>query len=162
MRPISVTKPHHHYQLDLAKFKETTAGNLYVMVLIDIFSKYVFARAAPTKEALPIVDFVKDVVEEEGKFAILQSDNGTEFNNQYLEAYLEKAGIGNLLKVKLFFIIKINYTLIQSINFFLHIIQTEHRNSSVRHPQSNGNVERFNGTLRPIISKVKNVFKKYI
>lgn len=61
---------------------------------------------------------------------VLQSDNGGEFNNELMKAFIERHP---------------------------HI---KHVNSSPRHPQSNGAVEKANHTVKTIMSHLKEQIKK--
>ena len=80
--------------MDLCAFEETTSGNKYVVCLLDIFSKYLWAHPLQSKKASLVAQFVKQVLDTHGKFAILQTDNGGEFANEELASLLELNNIG--------------------------------------------------------------------
>lgn len=93
-------------------------GNLYVYTMIDVFSRYAFARASKrinTYRSLRFVDYSQRIFPH--PFKMLQSDHGSEFSTYFTEN----------IKVRL---------------------GSEHRHSRVRKPADNGYVERFNRTLK--------------
>src|SRR5699024_9702056 len=57
-----------------------------VVVAIDYFSRYIFAKFITTKEAKKIVDFL-DEIYKKFKFKILHSDNGKELQNDLVEKW---------------------------------------------------------------------------
>ena len=93
-------------------------GNLYVYTMIDVFSRYAFARASErisTYRSLKFVSCSQRIFPH--PFKMLQSDHGSEFSMYFSEN----------IKVRL---------------------GSSHRHSRVRKPTDNGYVERFNRTLK--------------
>jgi len=68
--------------------------NRYVLVVIDHFSKFTWARAFPAKDARPIAEFLEHIFQVEGTPARTVSDNGREFVNTIMQQLHEKYGIG--------------------------------------------------------------------
>lgn len=60
---------------------ETTAGNKYVIVVVDCFSKWPEAKTVPTKEAIHIADFLYELFMRHGMPEVIISDQGREFCN---------------------------------------------------------------------------------
>ena len=94
LKHVTAKAPYQHLQLDEAKFGETAAGNKYAICLIDIFSKYAWVVASPTKEARHVVSFIDELIRYEGAFPVLQSDNGGEFVNHEMKALIAARCIG--------------------------------------------------------------------
>lgn len=93
-------------------------GNLYVYTMIDVFSRWAFARVSQrinTYRSLLFVNSAQRIFPH--SFKMLQSDHGSEFSMYFTEN----------IKVKL---------------------RSKHRHSRVRKPSDNGYVERFNRTLK--------------
>lgn len=55
------------------------AETFYILHVVDCFTKYTWAKDFDTKEAQPVVDFLKELIREHGKPKIIQCDNGKEF-----------------------------------------------------------------------------------
>ena len=62
---------------DMSTYMQDNTRFRYVMVLIDIFSKFVFVRPLKTKEPVEIAWVLQNVFFENDPPLILQSDNGT-------------------------------------------------------------------------------------
>ena len=60
----------------------TEEGNKYIIVVTDYFTKWPEARAAPTKEAFHVANFLFDLFLRHGCPDITISDQGKEFCNQ--------------------------------------------------------------------------------
>jgi hypothetical protein len=113
----------------LSGFPVSSKKNQYILVFVDLFSKFVIAVAIPDKEAKTIAwSFMLHVVAVHGLPEVIHCDQGTEFKNLIMKELTE------VFKIKQTF-------------------------SSVAHPQSNGNVERMNRTLSDVISFYTNRYK---
>ena len=66
----------------------TARGMLYLLIVVDVFTRFCFLRPLPNKEARTIAAALLLIFCEVGFPFILQSDNGTEFANAILEALL--------------------------------------------------------------------------
>lgn len=83
-RVIIAERPNQHWQIDLTEYMLPQHG--FIIMMIDIYSRKIWARFIRTKEARKIAQFLNNVFAQEHP-RILQSDNGTEFkNNIVLEA----------------------------------------------------------------------------
>jgi len=62
-------------------------GNQYVLIITDRLSKYVFARALPSETATDVAEMLfEDIILKHGAIRCLQSDQGTHFKNELLNA----------------------------------------------------------------------------
>ena len=79
LRPILASGPLEHCFLDYVQLAHTPAdGKFYVLVLVDHFSKYVWARLTLDREATTVERFLADVFKKHAPLH-LQADNGREF-----------------------------------------------------------------------------------
>ncbi|SAL96875.1 hypothetical protein [Absidia glauca] len=79
---ITANAPGDHWAIDLAgEFNETHNGNVYILVMIDICTRFVIIRPIPDKTAVTIANALIDVFCTFGFPKIIQSDNGSEFVN---------------------------------------------------------------------------------
>ena len=98
LRPVSAAIPGDHWALDLAgPFKTSKNGNNYLMVLVDICTRFCILRALPDKQSQTIVKHLTQVFCDYGFPKYLQSDNGTEFVNELMELLAESAGFEHRL-----------------------------------------------------------------
>ena len=97
-------------------------GFRYIFYAVDHFSKFHWALVTQTKEAVHAVRLFQIIFSSFGPSKFVQCDNGREFRNRILQAYLAS------WNCKLIF-------------------------SRVRHPQTNGAIERANGHLKVQIHK---------
>lgn len=106
----------------LGPFPKTRAGNRYVLVAIDYFSKWVEALPVPDTSSAHAVAFVEQhLVLRHGVPRRLITDRGSCFMSHEFERALRSFGIA-------------------------------HSTTSVNHPQCNGLVERVNRTLTDILA----------
>ena len=97
MQPVQAFSMYQHLQLDLIEMPVSSSGNRYGAILIDIFSKYVWAKSLISKEATLVVDFMQSVVSKFGTFDILQTDHGSEFENKFMKEFVDAHKIGKLI-----------------------------------------------------------------
>jgi hypothetical protein len=125
-RPIVVGKPMKFFQMDLAdmeKYADTNNNYKYLLVLIDVFSKYAFVTPLKDKTDTATVSALEQILDDNKvQPSAIQSDNGSEFINYKMKELLTERKIHQIV-------------------------------SSPYHPQSNGVVERFNRTMKNIIHK---------
>jgi transposase InsO family protein len=57
----------------------SVGDNLWLLVILDHFSKYVWGKAFPTKESTPVVAFLRELFAQVGTPKALLTDNGKEF-----------------------------------------------------------------------------------
>ena len=97
---------------------EIIKNSRYIMVIVDIFSKFCYLRALPSKTAYDVWIALKDILDKsEYHPKILQHDKGNEFRGE--EQKLKK-----------------------------EFPQIESRFSLAYKPQSQGRVERLNKTIK--------------
>ncbi|OIR58189.1 MAG: uncharacterized protein A8A55_1047 [Amphiamblys sp. WSBS2006] len=102
---------------------ETSAGNRYIFLAIDYFSKWTFAKATSHKNTETACAFVEDCIfHQVGVPEVMISDNGREFISTQFKTILNRYGARQSL-------------------------------SSPYYPQSNGLVERSNRTILGKLSK---------
>ena len=66
----------------MGPFPVTSEGNRYVCTVTDLFTKWVFARAVPSKSAASVADVLLQLVYSYGPPRKMISDQGREFVNQ--------------------------------------------------------------------------------
>ena len=82
VQPLVTSRPMEHFQADLVDmgaFKNQNPTHRYILVMVDLFSKYVWARALKTKDAGEVKASIMDILWNEGFPTIFQTDNGGEF-----------------------------------------------------------------------------------
>ena len=80
--------------VDIQKLAKFNQGAKYILTVIDLFSKFAFARALKNKTGETVLNAVKDIIETSGREPDnIQSDEGTEFTQTALKRYLSSRGI---------------------------------------------------------------------
>lgn len=115
-------EPWKQIGIDLADMQTMESnGYKYILVAVDLFSKYVMAKALKNKETKTVTEAMESLIKSvNGKIGSIRSDNGSEFISDEFKKMLKKHNIKQVL-------------------------------SSAGAPQSNGNVERINGVLKRMI-----------
>jgi len=95
MRPIMAFLPFDHIGFDLAGPLPVTneTHNVYLMVVVDICTKYVILRALPNKQSDTVAQTLINIFGDYGFPRIMQSDNGTEFKNSLMHEISKNLGI---------------------------------------------------------------------
>ena len=78
---------------DLALLSTKNDGYKYLLVMIDIFSRYAWVRPLKTKFAKEMVKAMKSIFEKGRKPALLRTDGGREYKNNVVKTYLNNQGI---------------------------------------------------------------------
>ena len=78
---------------DLTLIAKANDGYKYVLVIIDVFSRYMWMRPLKTKHAKEIVRAFKSVLAEGRQPRSLRTDSGSEFRNGVVVTYLKNEGI---------------------------------------------------------------------
>ena len=78
---------------DLALLSTKNDGYKYLLVMIDIFSRYAWVRPLKTKFAKEVVKAMDSIFKKGRKPAVLRSDGGKEYNNAIVKTYLTNQGI---------------------------------------------------------------------
>ncbi|KAG2189718.1 hypothetical protein INT46_002651, partial [Mucor plumbeus] len=85
-----------HVVFDLGTFDCTTPrGNNYILVVLDLFSRFIILRAIPDKTAITVAKELVSVFSLFGYPCIVGHDRGQEFNSILLENILKHAGVEN-------------------------------------------------------------------
>ncbi|SAM00567.1 hypothetical protein [Absidia glauca] len=97
-RPVQAKLPGDHWAIDLAgPLPVTKRNNTYLLVMIDICSRFVILRPITDKSAEAVVTAIIPVFCDFGIPTILQSDNGKEFANKVMARFKTKAGFDHRL-----------------------------------------------------------------
>ena len=98
LQPIQSDYPMRHVAVDLAgPFVETSRGNIYLLILICLFTKFVFLRALCNKSAETVATVLFYIFCEVEFPMIIQSDNGSEFVNSILSALCSLINVAHRL-----------------------------------------------------------------
>ena len=116
--PIPADGPFERWGIDyVGALPLTERGNTHILVAVDYFTKWPIAVAVPEQTGDITVQFIiNHIISQFGCPKKIQTDNATQFRNQWVRELKDQWGID-------------------------HILVTPY------HPQGNGLVERFNGTL---------------
>ena len=94
--PLMTSRPMEHLQMDLVDFHQYKGTNnqyTFLLVVVDCFSKFLWAFPLKKKEAPEVLSKLRALFMTEGIPTILQSDNGKEFVADESRAYYERCGI---------------------------------------------------------------------
>ena len=97
LRPIYSYLPGDHWSMDLAELPTSDNGFKYILVMLDICTRFCILRCLPDKSANTIVKHLIQVFSDFGYPRILQSDNGSEFKNVTIKLLTESTGIDHRL-----------------------------------------------------------------
>jgi transposase InsO family protein len=91
--PIFSSEVNGHWQADLIDFqKYNERGFKWILTVVDVFSKYLWARPLKNKSAEEVKEAFSRIFKERRPI-VLQTDNGKEFKNTVLANYLHLWGI---------------------------------------------------------------------
>jgi transposase InsO family protein len=93
LRLIAADLPMDHLAIDLAQMKTSVCGHNYILVVIDICTRFVWLFALVDKSGGSVAAALKALFAQCGKPLIIQSDNGSEFRNLNFETVMKHAGI---------------------------------------------------------------------
>jgi transposase InsO family protein len=89
-----------HWVFDLGTFDVTTPrGNNFMLVAMDLFSRFIVLRALPNKTATTVAKEIVSIFSLFGYPKILSHDNGKEFSSQLLESIAANAQIEQRLSL---------------------------------------------------------------
>ncbi len=128
LHPVSPTAvPFYIIGMDYCgPFVTSSNDNKYVLVVTDLFTRFVTATAVPSNTAaITALTLFRHIFCRYGVCSTLITDQGTHFNNQLMNAFQHLLG-------------------------YTHIFSTPY------HPQSNGIVERFNSSMVLQVSKLQH------
>jgi hypothetical protein len=88
-KPIIANYPNHRWEadlIDMAQYSGYNKRKKYILTVIDVFSRYVFAVGLPNKKPLTIVAAFRNIKKRSKVYpVILQTDWGTEFRGELEE-----------------------------------------------------------------------------
>lgn len=98
MKAIHARLPGDHIAIDLAgPFTTSQDGNVYLLVIVDVCTRFVLLDALPDKTALTVAKALFKRFSDIGFPRILQSDNGKEFLNGVMKQMTTKLHIDHRL-----------------------------------------------------------------
>jgi hypothetical protein len=93
LRLIAADLPMDHLAIDLAQMKTSTDGFNYILVIIDICTRFAWLFALRDKTGVSVAAAFRSLFTVCGKPLIIQSDNGSEFRNIDFETLMKRAGV---------------------------------------------------------------------
>jgi transposase InsO family protein len=94
LKSVLADCPMQHVAMDLAgPLTKSQHGNVYLFVLVDVFTRFIFLRAIPNKEASTIAMTLYRIFCDVGFPSIIQSDNGSEFVNETIHHLTELVNV---------------------------------------------------------------------
>jgi transposase InsO family protein len=109
-RKVVVHLPNFQLVIDLIdtqRYSKENAGYRYILIAIDAFSRKMYAIPLKNKTGTVLVGAMKHIFKQMVRIPrYIQSDDGTEFTNKELQAFLRKKGI---IWFSTFSIIKVPY-----------------------------------------------------
>lgn len=95
-RRVIVQGIDYQWEADLAdvqNLSEYNNGIRYLLVVVDVFSRFMWVRPLKDKKAQSIVDAFRDILSGPRQLKAIRTDKGSEFYNRYLKRYLQEKGI---------------------------------------------------------------------
>jgi transposase InsO family protein len=90
MKSLLADRPMDHIVIDLlGPWATTPEGYSFVLVVVDVHSRFVFLRALRDKSARSVAEALLLIFADFGPAKILSSDNGGEFSNELLRGVLD-------------------------------------------------------------------------
>lgn len=119
-KPITTERILERIQIDFTSFEyaDPLTGDRHVLTVIDCFSKFGWAKAFPTQDAEPIARYILEIFLNELKYP------------EILQSDNGKSFLAQVMKD------------------LLALFGTKQKNSRPYHPATNGQIEKFNGTLK--------------
>lgn len=94
LTPIDAARPFDHVQIDLVTdLPPSPEGFKYVLVLVDVASKFCLLRPMKDKSASSVAIALLDIVRDFGLPRVLQTDQGREFDNLLVANLCQSFGI---------------------------------------------------------------------
>ena len=91
--PIIAKLPMDHISMDLYQLDETPDGFNYILIVVDICTRFVFLRPLRNKDAVTVAKKLFKMFCQVGFPRVIQSDNGTEFVNSTMKALTTAAAM---------------------------------------------------------------------
>jgi hypothetical protein len=95
LQPIPLSWPFAQWGLDMVGklHKSWLGGNVYMLVAVDKFTKWVEAAPVTTQDSTAAINFIKSIVFCFGVPHSIITDNGTNFTSKEFKSYCEGLGI---------------------------------------------------------------------
>lgn len=99
LHPIEkVASPMHTLHVDhLGPFVKTRKGNTYILVVIDSFTKFVFAKAVKNCSSVETIKHLKDIISQFGNPHRIITDRGKAFTSRYFKQFSEETQFKHIL-----------------------------------------------------------------
>jgi hypothetical protein len=79
--------------VDVSSLSKDNDNNKFILTIIDVLSKYAWAKAIKNKQATTVLNAFKQILKEGRKPNKLNCDSGSEFLNKKMEAFLKQNNI---------------------------------------------------------------------
>ncbi len=80
-RTVTADLSMDHLAVDLAQLKTSSCGKSYILVVLDIFTRFAWLYRLPDKSGVTVVAALKSLFATFGKPLYILSDNGSDFRN---------------------------------------------------------------------------------
>jgi transposase InsO family protein len=98
LKSIYSDAPGDHWAIDFGTLNVTSKqGSNYILVMVDVFSRFCIARPIPDKSAVTVARELIKVFCDFGFPKVFQSDNGAEFVNQVVNNVVQESKIDHRL-----------------------------------------------------------------
>ena len=82
--------------MDMVKFAKSNQGVRFILVVIDVFSKYLWLRPLKDKKGTSIVEAFESIFKEGRKPERIRTDKGQEFRAKVVESVLKSKSIRHM------------------------------------------------------------------
>ena len=79
--------------MDVRNISKYNQNYQYILVLQDVFSRFIFTFPLKNKSASEIISGFKSILKQGRQTVLLRTDRGSEFKNRFLTAFLKERGI---------------------------------------------------------------------
>jgi transposase InsO family protein len=93
LRAVVADLPMDHLAVDLAQMKVSSCGMSYILVVLDICTRFVWLYPLKDKAGLTVAAALKSLFTTFGKPLYIQSDNGSEFVNLDFQQLMAAVGV---------------------------------------------------------------------
>lgn len=126
LKPIVATRPLERIEIDFTTFThpDPISGDKYMLTVIDCYSKYGWVQTFKTKHAAPVAKYL---------FEQIWCKEG--------DIAIIQCDNGSEF-------------IAQIVQEFMNLVDAENRRSRPKHPQTNGQIERLNGTFKQMLKNM--------
>ncbi|OBQ33349.1 MAG: hypothetical protein AN485_18965 [Anabaena sp. MDT14b] len=93
LRAVTADLPMDHLAVDLAQLKTSSCGKSYILVVLDICTRFAWLYSLPDKSGVTVAAALKSLFATFGKPLYIQSDNGSEFRNLDFQQLMAAVGV---------------------------------------------------------------------